>query len=314
MRLYKGVAELKGVPKSTVVTVGNFDGVHVGHQELIRAVRTHADRIGGTAAVVTFRPHPHFVLRPTAAPHLLNTYEEKHELLFRYGADIVVEEPFSREFSNVTPDQFVNQLLIGALDAKAIYLGYDFAFGKERAGSVETIRRLASARGVELDVVPPFKVGGRPVSSSLIRKSLDQGLIPFVNLCLGRAFFLRGRVWRGEGRGRTIGIPTANLQTENRKYPLVGVYATRCLWRGEWHQSISNIGYNPTFKGDGSDLPLKIETHLLDFNEDMYGDEITVEFFAFLRTEKKFSGVDSLLAQIREDIAQARAALEGLGH
>jgi riboflavin kinase/FMN adenylyltransferase len=294
--------------------VGNFDGVHVGHQQLIRAIRDHAERIGGTAAVITFRPHPHFVLRPTAAPHLLNTYEEKHELLFHYGADLVVEEPFSREFSNVTPDQFVNQLLIGAMNAKAIYLGYDFAFGKERAGSVETIKRLASARGVELDVVPPFKVEDQPVSSSLIRRSLDEGNVPFVNLCLGRPFFLRGRVWRGEGRGRTIGIPTANLQTENRKYPKVGVYATRCLWRGAWHKSISNIGFNPTFKGDGSDLPLKIETHLLDFNEDMYGDEITVEFFEFLRGEVKFSGVEALLTQIHIDIGSARRTLAGLGH
>ncbi|MGZ3656274.1 MAG: bifunctional riboflavin kinase/FAD synthetase [Bdellovibrionota bacterium] len=312
MRLYKGVAELAGAPKSSVVTIGNFDGVHLGHQQLLCAVRDHAKRIGGTAVVITFRPHPHFVLRPEVAPHLLNTYEEKLELLFRYGADIVVEEPFSREFSNVTPDQFVNQILVGKLDAKAIYLGYDFAFGKERAGSVDTIRRLAEARGIELDVVPPFKVNGQPVSSSLLRARLDAGEIPFVNQCLGRPFFLRGRVWRGEGRGRTIGIPTANLQTENRKYPKVGVYATRCLWRGKWHDSISNVGYNPTFKGDGSDLPLKIETHLLDFDEDMYGDEITVDFFAFLRAEHRFSGVDSLLAQIRCDITQARGVLASI--
>jgi riboflavin kinase/FMN adenylyltransferase len=301
-------------PRAAVVTIGNFDGVHVGHQQLLQAVRRHADRIRGTAVVITFRPHPHFVLRPEAAPNLLNTYEEKHELLFRYGADVVVEEPFSREFSNVTPDQFVNQVLVGRLDTKVLYLGYDFAFGKERSGSVETLKRLAEARGIEMDVVPPYKVEGQPVSSSLVRRQLDLGDIPFVNLCLGRPFFLRGRVWRGEGRGRTIGIPTANLQTENRKYPKVGVYATRCLWRGQWHNSISNVGYNPTFKGDGSDLPLKIETHLFDFDADMYGDEITVEFFGFLRAERRFPGVDALLAQIRADILEARALLRGLGH
>ncbi len=213
MRLYKGVAELSSPPKNSVVTIGNFDGVHVGHQQLLRAIRTHADRIEGTAVAITFRPHPHFVLRPEVAPHLINSYEEKLELLLQYGADIVVEEPFSREFSNVTPDQFVSQLLVSKLDTKVLYLGYDFAFGKERAGSLETLKRLAAARGIEIDVIEPFKVEGQPVSSSLIRKHLELGDIPFVNLCLGRPFFLRGLVWRGEGRGRTIGVPTANLRT-----------------------------------------------------------------------------------------------------
>ena len=127
----------------------------------------------------------------------------------------------------------MNQVLVEKLDAKVLYLGYDFAFGKERSGSLETLRRLAEARGIEIDVVPPYKVQGLPISSSLIRKRLDLGEIPFVNLCLGRPFFLKGRVWRGEGRGRALGIPTANLQTENRKYPRAGVYATRCFWRDE---------------------------------------------------------------------------------
>lgn len=312
MHVYKGMAELGGAPKGSVVTIGNFDGVHLGHQELIGRVAAHAKRINGTAVAITFRPHPHFVLRPSEAPLLINTYEEKAALLRQYGADIVVEQPFSREFSNITPDQFVNQFLVQGLDTKVLYLGYDFAFGKERAGSVETIQRLAEARGIEIHVVPPFKVNGQPVSSSLIRRTLDEGDIPFVNQCLGRPFFLSGLVWRGEGRGRTIGIPTANLQTENRKYPRVGVYATRTLWRKTWHNSISNIGYNPTFKGDGTDLPLKVETHLFDFDADMYGDDIRVEFFSFLRPEKKFGGVAELLAQIAADSAAARDILGGL--
>jgi riboflavin kinase/FMN adenylyltransferase len=309
MRHYKGVAALDAPPVNAVVTIGNFDGVHVGHQQLLRAIRSHADAIGGTAVAITFRPHPHFVLRPTAAPLLINSYEEKLELLTRFGADLVIEEPFSREFSNITPDQFVTQLLVGKLDTKVLYLGYDFAFGKERSGSVETIRRLAESRGIEMDVIPPFRVNGQPVSSSLIRGNLDEGDIGFVNLCLGRPFFLRGLVWRGEGRGRTIGIPTANLRTEQRKYPKTGVYATRTLWRGRRYDSISNVGYNPTFKGDGSDLPLKVETHLFGFDADMYGDEIQVDFFGFLRPERKFAGSAELVAQIREDIERARGVL-----
>lgn len=310
MQVYKGMAELPAPPPGAVVTIGNFDGVHVGHQEILGRVAAHAVRIGGTPVAITFRPHPAFVLRPSDAPLLINSYEEKLELLLRYGMSLVVEQPFSREFSNTTPDQFVSQLLVRGLDARALYLGYDFAFGKERAGSVETIRRLAEARGMELHVVPPHKVEGIPVSSSLIRRSLEEGALPFVNQCLGRPFFLRGLVWRGEGRGRTIGVPTANLRTEQRKYPRVGVYATRTRWRDHWYPSVSNVGYNPTFKGDGTDLPLKIETHLFDFNADMYGDEIQVDFHHFIRPEVKFDGVPALLAQIAEDSRRARELMK----
>ncbi|HEY8279865.1 MAG TPA: bifunctional riboflavin kinase/FAD synthetase [Bdellovibrionota bacterium] len=313
MRLYKGVAELESPPKYAVVTIGNFDGVHLGHQQLLRAVKQHAARVDGTAVAITFRPHPHFVLRPTAAPHLINSYEEKLELLGSYGADFVIEEPFSREFSNISPPEFVNRILVERLATKVLYLGYDFAFGKERAGSVNSIRPLVEALGIEMHVVPPYQVNGQTVSSSLIRSRLDSGEIETANLCLGRPFFLRGLVWRGEGRGRTIGVPTANLRTENRKYPKVGVYASRTLWRGKWYGSVSNVGFNPTFKGDGTDLPLKVETHLFDFDADMYGDEIQVEFFSFLRTERKFPGVGELLEQIHKDIASARAKLAALG-
>lgn len=322
MKVYKGAAQYRealdnkantGEPAqaASVVTIGNFDGVHLGHQRLLRAIRTHADKIGGKALAFTFHPHPHFVLRPEAAPNLINTYEEKLELLLENGADVVIEEPFSREFSNTTAEEFVSDLLVKKLGAKVLYLGYDFAFGKGRSGSLDTVRGLAKKIGLELHVEEPLQVNGRTVSSSLIRNLLDEGDIAFANQCLGRPFFLRGLVWRGEGRGRTIGFPTANIQTVDRKYPRTGVYATRTRWRGMWHESVSNIGYNPTFKGDGTDLPLKIETHLLDFSSDMYGDEIQVDFHAFLRPEKKFPSVDALLAQIRADVGQTRELFRG---
>lgn len=312
MRVYKGMADLQDAPQRAVVTIGNFDGVHVGHQDLLGEVVKAAARTDGTPVAITFRPHPQFVLRPTGAPLLINTYEEKIELLGKYGMKVVIDEPFSREFSNISPDQFVDQFLLKRLNLNILYLGYDFAFGKERAGSVEVMRRLCAERKIELHVVPAHRVEEKIVSSSLIRQCMESGELEQVNKYLGRKFFLRGLVWRGEGRGRTIGIPTANLQTENRKYPKVGVYATRCKWRGTWHKSVSNIGYNPTFKGDGTDLPLKIETHLFDFDHDMYGDEIEVEFYSFLRSEVKFNGVDALLSQIKIDFAQAKEVLKAI--
>lgn len=312
MRVYKGIGELKKAPKNSVVTIGNFDGVHVGHREIFRQVIAHAKRLGGESVVLTFRPHPRFVLRPTNAPALLNTYEEKLELLAETGLDIVVEEPFSRGFSNISPESFVKQFLVDAFSAKALYIGHDFAFGKERAGSVETIRSLVKEQGVEVHVVPAYVIDGVPVSSSLIRQHLDNGDIPFVNRALGRTFFLRGLVMRGDGRGRRIGVPTANLHVEPRKFPRNGVYATKTVWKGKSFDSVTNIGFNPTFKGEGPELPLKVETHIFDFSEDLYGSEIEVRFYAFLREERKFHGVEALLTQMREDFAAAKSSLSSV--
>lgn len=309
MRHYKGISELPETPENVVATIGNFDGVHLGHQAILSRVRAHADRIGGTAVALTFRPHPLVVLRPVAEPRLLNTYEEKTGLLHQQGMQIVIEENFTREFSNTSPETFVNDYLVRGLAVRVLYLGYDFTFGKERAGSVETLKRLAEERGVEVHVVPPLEVEGRAVSSSRIRKALDAGRVDEAQHCLGRPFFLTGLVCRGDGRGRTIGFPTANLKTEYRKVPKSGVYATRTLWHGTWHPSITNVGFNPTFVSskDDDEHPLKVETHLLDFDEDLYGEEIRVEFHAFVRDEKKFSSAEELAKQIAVDVAKVRA-------
>lgn len=311
MRLYKGISELPEAPKNAVVTIGNFDGVHIGHQEILRSVKTHADKIAGMAVALTFRPHPLVVLKPVAEPHLLNTYEERAELLHEHGMQLVVEENFTREFSNTSPEAFVSDFLVRGLAAKVLYLGYDFTFGKERAGSVETLKRLAEERGIEVHVVPPKEMDGQAVSSSRIRKAIDVAHVQEAKRCLGRAFFLAGLVWRGDGRGRTIGFPTANLKMAYRRAPKTGVYATRALWRGKWYPSITNIGFNPTFipQVAGEENPLKVETHFLDFDENIYGEEIRVEFHEFIRDEKKFSGADALVTQIRLDVEKARLLL-----
>ena len=311
MKLYKGISELPEPPKNVVATIGNFDGVHLGHQTILHHVRDHAARIQGTALAVTFRPHPLVLLKSLSEPHLLNTYEEKNELLAKHGMSVIVEEKFTREFSNTSPETFVNDFIVHGLAAHVLYLGYDFTFGKERAGSVETLKRLAEERGLEVHVVPPYEVDGKAVSSSRIRKALEAGRIEEANQCLGRPFFLSGLVWKGDGRGRKIGFPTANLKMEFRKTPRTGVYATRTFWKGKWYDSVTNIGYNPTFIAQtaGEEHPIKVETHILDFDEDLYGQEIRVEFHAFLREEKKFSGVQELVKQIKHDVANTRKLL-----
>lgn len=306
MRIAKGIADLSEVPPRAVVTIGNFDGVHRGHQEILAHVVGHAARVHGTSVAITFRPHPYVVLKQGSEAYLLQTYEEKLDALAKAGLELVCEIPFNREFSNIAPEEFVSRVLVKALDTKVLYLGYDFAFGKGRAGSVETLRKLAEERGIEAHVVPPHHVAGAPVSSSRIRRAVEQGRVDEAEACLGRPFALSGIVAKGDGRGQKIGVPTANLHMELRKVPKPGVYATRTLWRGESYASVTNVGYNPTFVPDSAENPLKVETHLFDFQENMYGDKMTVEFFRFLREERKFSGVDELLAQMQKDFAAAR--------
>ncbi|MCO5141779.1 MAG: bifunctional riboflavin kinase/FAD synthetase [Oligoflexia bacterium] len=306
MKVYKGIGKLENRPKNSVVTIGNFDGVHLGHQEVFSKIVQKAQRTSAGSVAVTFRPHPNFVLRPSAEPFLLTTYDEKIELIQAAGIQTVVEEPFSREFSNISPEDFIDKYLIAGLGAKSLILGYDFAFGKERSGSLDVMKKLADTRGLDLEVVPPLKIEGEIVSSSLIRKYLSEGSMQSVNRLLGREMSLKGFVWRGEGRGTGIGIPTANLLIEERKYPALGVYFTKVLWDGKELPSITNVGINPTFLSEDRAAPLKVETHIFDFKEQIYGDEITVKFYKFHREEKKFASVNDLLEQIKKDLLLAR--------
>lgn len=304
MKFYKGISTLDFQPNHVVATIGNFDGLHLGHREILKKVIAEAKEKKGTAVVITFRPHPQMALTPVEDPRLLNTYEEKIDLLEAAGVDLVIEEPFSREFSNTSPDEFVNKYLLRDLGAKALYLGYDFAFGKGRTGTVDTLKPLAQARGIELHVVEPFFVDSEPVSSSRIRNALDGGNNEEAAHCLSRPFFVRGTVVRGAGRGRQIGFPTANVSMEFRKMPKQGVHVTQAVWRGKVYPSITNVGKNPTFVEEMDNL--NIETHFLDFDNDMYGDSIEVQFLHYLRPEQKFSGADELVKQIKLDCGKAR--------
>lgn len=306
VKRYKGIVALEKAPNGCVATIGNFDGVHIGHQEIIKRVVERARALGVPAAAVTFRPHPQIALNPAAGAHLLNSYEEKLRILESLGLDLVIEEPFSREFSNTTPEQFFRDYLLRRLNVRFLYLGYDFVFGKERAGSLELLHRLAEASGVGVEVVPAVKLDGAPVSSTSIRQALEAGDIVGVNRGLGREFFIHGIIQKGDGRGRKIGFPTANVSLELRKFPRLGVYVTKTAIRGKIYPSITNVGRNPTFKGESTEVPVMVETHILDFDQDIYGEEIIVAFQAFLRDEKRFNGVEELVAQIRLDLAQAR--------
>ena len=286
-----------------VVTVGTFDGVHRGHQMVLRELIAQAHALNLHSVVVTFDPHPLRVVRPDQAPLVLTTRGEKEEILTAYDVDRIHILPFTRALSQYEPERFVTEILIGQFRMKHLVIGYDHGFGKGRSGDVDTLRRIGDDLGFAVDVVPPYDVDGQPVSSSRIRSLLAEGKIDEANHALGRPYAIRGRVAKGDGRGRSLGMPTANLELDDphKLLPLPGIYAvTVGPVKGVMH-----LGPRPTFVGAGP----TIEVHLFDFSKDIYHHTITVEVRAWIRGIEKFGSVDELVAAMNNDAAAAREVL-----
>lgn len=301
MKVVRGFQKVPSSLAPSVVAIGNFDGVHLGHQKIIHLAVEKAKNWSCQSAVYTFRPHPQSVLKPDRPIQLISSYDEKLEVFGQLGVDLVVEEPFDLNFSKIEPEKFFSDSILNKLNAKGVVVGYDFAFGKERHGHLSLLEELCKKASVELAVVPAFSLGGENVSSTKIRQYLNAGEIEKANSLLGRPFSYRGSVVTGDGRGRKIGFPTANLQPENKMLVPYGVYATETCLDGKLYPSVTNIGIRPTF---GSQAVL-IETHLLNVSLDLYGKQIQVQLIRRLRGEKKFNSIDELKAQIALDIQQA---------
>jgi riboflavin kinase/FMN adenylyltransferase len=307
MQTARGHRSLATTPRNAAVAIGNFDGVHVGHQRIFELCVAKARAAGGEACVLTFEPHPAKVLAPEVAPPLITTAERKLELIAGCGIDLCVAEPFDRAFAAHSPAEFVDEILVQSLAAREIVVGSDFTYGQKRAGTVDTLR--ADGR-FGVTVVDKVTVDGLVASSSKIRELVLEGRVEGAARLLGRPFELAGDVVRGAGRGRTIGIPTANVRTKNELLPRGGVYAGYARVDAERHRCVVNVGTNPTFTtGD----VLSIEAHLLDFDRDLYGNTLVIEFAVRLRPEARFPNVEALVAQIKHDIEQARVLLTKLG-
>lgn len=325
---YAGVAAFTAAKGSafgspTVLTIGNFDGVHKGHQELIRRAVSKARELGVPAVVFTFEPHPLTVLRPELKLKRLFDADDRREQLEKLGVDILVVEPFSRSFSQLTPEKFLIDNVIRPFQPKAVIVGYDFSFGANRAGGIDFLLAHAKSPGVPFDVevVPPVTIelpvdsGSQPtiVSSTRIRQALAAGRADEARLLLGRPYVVRGIVKKGAGRGRAISIPTANIDPTVEPGIRPGVYAAIALVRGQAREALVNIGTNPTFEGSESSQ-LHIEGHLPYYDGvkegDLYGEKIELGFIAWIREEKKFSGVPELVARIRNDIAMGLELLK----
>lgn len=308
MKVFRGYQQLTGELKNPVVTIGNFDGVHLGHQAIMALVKDRAKACGGTSVVYTFRPHPQIALNPEKNLSLLCTYDEKIELLEKLDIDAVIEEPFSRDFSIRSPELFFDEAIIQKIRPVELIVGYDFGFGKGRSGGIETLKKLCERNSVRFEVVPPFEKNGKAISSSRIRELLSKNDLKAASELLGHPFSYKGLVLRGDGRGRNIGVPTANLHLIDNKMALpFGVYATWSCFAGKKFASVTNIGVRPTFESHSDSV--RIETHILDYAGDLYGRLFEVQFVEYLRPERKFSGISALTEQISKDILKARQVL-----
>jgi riboflavin kinase/FMN adenylyltransferase len=289
----------------TVIALGTFDGVHVGHQHLIRQVVHHAHRLQASAVALTFDPRPSEVLRPDRPSLYLCSVEERGRRLRQAGADSVLVVPFTRELSQVGATEFVSEL-VRTLGMRTLVGGPDLAVGRGREGTPLFLREVGQQLGFCVDVVDGFEQDGRVVRTRAVRAALAEGDVDKAAHLLGRAYSVEGTVVPGDGRGRTIGVPTANVATaENLFLPENGVYAVRFHVDGELWNGAANIGVRPTFNGVGRSL----EVHLLDYDGDLYGRQCVVQFAQRLRPEQRFPGIDDLVRQIRQDIASARDIL-----
>ena len=292
------------------VTVGNFDGIHRGHQALVAVAVRDARAAGGTAVVLTFDPHPSAVLSPDRAPSALMTLEQKGEVVAGLGADRLVALPFTPELCRKSAEQFAREVLRGTLGARVVVVGSNFRFGAHRSGDLETLRSLGHDLGFRVHGLDPIFHQGAPISSTRIREALARGAVEAAEELLGRRFFVDGTVVRGDGRGRSLGIPTANLESINQTLPGSAVYACWSRLQAEPAaplRAVVNIGRRPTFGGGRT----SIEAHLLDFDDELYGRGLRLEFHTRLREERTFSGAAALREQILQDIAEARRVLGG---
>jgi riboflavin kinase/FMN adenylyltransferase len=313
LEIFRGIADLSRNFERPVLTLGNFDGVHLGHQAILKLVIDRAKALSGESILYTFEPHPRRVLQAESNLRLLDTFEQKVETLQKLGIDAVIAEPFDRAFAQVSPERFIRHHIHERIRPVEVYVGYDFHFGRDREGSMRMLTEMGPHLGFSVTVVPEVQVEGRDVNSTRIRELLAEGNVEEAALLLGRPFCARGDVIEGDRRGRTIGFPTANLAPVTEILPAPGVYFghLRCLdsaaaGEGQSLPVVTNVGFRPTFR-DGRDLVA--EAHIIDFSGDLYGVEVDLTFEGRLRGEERFESIDELRRQIARDVEEARDRL-----
>jgi len=310
MQLIENLDDIKSAFKNAVITIGNFDGVHIGHQALFHEVIERADAINGTSIAMTFEPHPIRVLKQNGHPPLITLYDQKVELIEKSGIDVLIVVPFTREFAAITAKEYVLDILVKRIGAQVVVVGEDYTFGKNREGNINLLRSYAEALDIQVEVVdwiPISKISADRISSTRIRELVMDGRVGDAQKLLGRHYQIKGVVVTGRNRGgKLLGFPTANINLHDELSPKPGVYAVTVEAAGRTHKGVANIGYSPTFE----DNEFTVEAHLLDFDTDIYGQTIRINFVTRIRDEIKFSGIDELSDQITKDVSFARRALK----
>lgn len=308
MRVWNGIERFPTELGPVCATVGNYDGVHLGHRAILDEVVARAARDDACGILVTFEPHPLSVVAPERRPDLIQTRRQKLVTLEATGLDGVLILPFTREFSKLGGRAFFEEVVCSVADLRAMFIGDNFRFGQDRAGDAELLRTIGAERGFDVIEVPPITIDGAMVSSSVIRRLIRDGDVEAAGVMLGRPYAVEGEVVRGEGRGRTLEFPTANLRNDNELLPRAGVYVSETILATARHPSVTNIGVRPTFGGPG----LTFECHLLDFDDDLYGERVETRLLARLRDEQAFDSPTELSDQIARDLAAAESFFENV--
>ena len=307
MEIYPDVLALPETPIEPVVTLGNFDGVHRGHQAILAKLQSEAERRGAPSMVLTFHPHPRSILAPDVRVSQIMSLRERLRVLWDKGVDHCLVIPFDHDFAEVTAGEFVEEILWDRLKIRAIYTGDNTAFGHQRSGDVRYLASEGRRLGFDTGIVEPVFTGKTRISSTAARQAIESGDMDLAARLLGRHHIVCGRVVHGEGRGRTLGVPTANLFTDGGMHPVPGVYAAWATTDdGARHQAVVNVGVRPTFETSEA---LSVEAHLLDFDQDLYDQSLRLAMVRRIRSEIAFDGVDQLKAQIARDLAQGRSIL-----
>ena len=306
MEVFFGIDKINRPLKNPVLTIGNFDGVHLGHQTLFDKVKHRARSLNGESVVMTFHPHPLEVLSAGNGPVFITEHARKLRLIESCGIDIAIVIPFSQEFARMSAQEFVKHILVDKIGVKALVVGYDYKFGYGREGDIDFLKNLGRKYNFDVEAVTGIKMDGKVVSSTAIRQFIKEGQLREANVLLGRPYEISGMVVKGRDRGgRVLGFPTANIRISCQAPPKTGVYVVRVEIDGKIYGGAANLGYNPTF----GDTELSLEVHIFDFSENLYGKEIAVQFVDRLRDEKRFSGPEELAVQIQKDVQKAKQVL-----
>jgi len=301
MEVINDLKTITPLKKSTALAIGNFDGIHLGHQKILKLLQKESRKLGLLPAVLTFSPHPEKVLGNKPIK-MIQTLEQRLEEISKYGIELAIVATFDKSFALLSAEEFILETVAKTLSARVVVIGEDFRFGRDREGDISLFKSLSSTLNFKLHVVSSVKKNGTVISSSLIRTLLEEGEVEKANFFLGRAYRIDGKVIKGSSRGRSIGFPTANIESENEILP-PGVFLTTAQIRGKQFSSLTNVGECPTFDKTG----IRVETHLLDFDRILYGEKIRIVFLKKIRKEIEFKDTEALKAQISEDIKKARA-------